>query len=94
MKTRGKILSSDFSSLIRKTLKPGFFKIKAKKLVAYAKSIQVKQPAFLGEDPIAHPSYANAYITPLDHIYQLGDIKNSDGSPFITDLFKLLHGFH
>jgi hypothetical protein len=61
-------LSSEFSSLIGKTLKPGFFKIKAKKLVAYAKCLKVKQPEFLGEDPVAHPTYANAYIAPLDHL--------------------------
>ena len=63
-------------------------------MVAYAKALKVKQPEFLGEDPIAHPTYANAYIAPLDHIFSLGNLKNSDGSPIITDLFKLLHGSH
>lgn len=83
-------MSPDFSGIVGQTLKSSKFRIKAKKLIAFAKSIGVKQPEFLGDDPIAHPSYANAYVFPA--LMGASGMKNPDGSAIITDSLKILHG--
>ncbi|NVM29617.1 MAG: MaoC family dehydratase N-terminal domain-containing protein [Candidatus Helarchaeota archaeon] len=83
-------MSKDFSNIIGQTLKPGTFKIRAKKLVAFANSIKVKQPDYLEDEPIAHPSYANAYVAPA--IRSIFEAKNPDGSLIITNPLKILHG--
>ncbi|MHA1143174.1 MAG: FAS1-like dehydratase domain-containing protein [Candidatus Helarchaeota archaeon] len=83
-------MSPDFSNLIGQTLKPSKFKVKAKKLAAFAESIQVKQPEYLGDDPIAHPAYANAYVLPA--LMGVTGAKNPDGSKIITNPLKILHG--
>ena len=83
-------MSKDFSNIIGQTLEPGIFKIRAKKLVAFANSIKVKQPDYLEDDPIAHPSYANAYVAPA--IRSIFKAKNPDGSLIITNPLRILHG--
>ncbi len=83
-------MSPDFSSLIGQTLKSTKFKVKGKKLAAFAESIGVKQPEFLGDDPIAHPAYANAYVLPA--LMGVTGAKNPDGSKMITNMLKILHG--
>ena len=83
-------MSPDFSKIIGQTLKPGKFKVRAKKLVEFAECLKFKQPEFLGDDPIAHPSYANAYAAPA--IASAFEAKNPDGSLIITDPLKILHG--
>ncbi|MHA1786185.1 MAG: FAS1-like dehydratase domain-containing protein [Candidatus Helarchaeota archaeon] len=83
-------MSPDFSSLIGQTLKSTKFKVKAKKLAAFAKSIGANQPEFVGDDPIAHPAYANAYVLPA--LMGVTGAKNPDGSKIITNMLKILHG--
>ena len=83
-------MSPDFSSLIGQTLKSTKFKIKAKKLDGFARSIGAKQAEFLGDDPIAHPAYANAYVLPA--LMGVTGAKNPDGSKIITNMLKILHG--
>lgn len=80
----------DFSDLIGQTLKGTKFKVKAEKLVEFAKSIGAKQPEFTGDDPIAHPAYANAYVLPA--LMGVTGAKNPDGSKIITNPLKILHG--
>ncbi|NVM28062.1 MAG: MaoC family dehydratase N-terminal domain-containing protein [Candidatus Helarchaeota archaeon] len=82
---------SDFSALIGLKLKPTKFKIKKKKLLEFAKSIGAKQPEYNDSDgPIAHPSYANAYVMPA--LMKVGEAKNPDGSMVIKNPLKILHG--
>ena len=83
-------MSPDFSGLIGQTLKSTKFKVKGKKLDAFAKSIGAKQAEFLGDDPIAHPAYANAYVLPA--LMGVTGAKNADGSKMITNMLKILHG--
>ncbi len=78
------------SGLIGQTLKGTKFKIKKKKLVAFAESIGATQPEFFGDDPIAHPAYANAYVFPA--LGGAGSAKNADGSGIITNPLAILHG--
>ena len=78
------------SGLIGQTLSGKKFKIKGKKLSAFAKSIGATQSEFLGDDPIAHPAYANAYVFPA--LMGAAGGKNPDGSPIITNPLKILHG--
>jgi len=80
----------DFSGLIGQTLKSTKFKIKAKKLKAFAASVGAKQPEFLSDDPVAHPAYANAYVLPA--LMGVTGAKNPDGSKIITNMLKILHG--
>lgn len=78
------------SALIGQTLKGTKFKIKKNKLIEFAKSIGATQPEFYGDDPIAHPAYANAYVFPA--LGGAGSAKNSDGSPIVTNALAILHG--
>ena len=82
---------SDFSALIGQVLKSSRFKVKKKKLLAFAESIGAKQPQFNDpNDPIAHPAYANAYVLPA--LMGVTEAKNADGSQLIKNPLKILHG--
>ena len=72
-------------------LKSARFKVKKKKLLAFAKSIGAKQPQYNDpNDPIAHPAYANAYAMPA--LMSITSAKDPDGNPLIKDALKILHG--
>lgn len=82
---------SDFSALIGMELKPTKFKVKKKKLLEFAQSIGAKQDVFNDpNDPIAHPSYANAYVLPA--LMSINEAKQADGSALIKNPLKILHG--
>lgn len=82
---------SDFSYLNGMKLKSTKFKVKKKKLLAFAKSIGVKEPQFNDpNDPIAHPSYANAYVFPA--LMSINSAKDPNGNPLIKDALRILHG--
>ncbi|MHA1130516.1 MAG: FAS1-like dehydratase domain-containing protein [Candidatus Helarchaeota archaeon] len=82
---------ADFSYLEGQKLKPSKFKVKKKKLLAFAQSIGAKQPVFNDpNDPIAHPAYANAYILPA--LMSITNAKDPDGNTLIKDPLKILHG--
>ena len=82
---------SDYSHLEGLELKSTKFKVKKKKLLAFAQSIGAKQAQFNDpNDPIAHPSYANAYVLPA--LMSLTSAKVPDGNPIIKDPLKILHG--
>ena len=71
-------------------MKSTTFRVKKEKLVEFAESIGVKQKEFLGDDPIAHPAYANAYVFPA--LWKVNDVKGPDGQPVIKNPLKILHG--
>ncbi|MFX1294913.1 MAG: MaoC family dehydratase N-terminal domain-containing protein, partial [Promethearchaeota archaeon] len=82
---------SDFSTLIGMKLKPTKFKVKAKKLLAFAASIGAKQAKFVDpNDPVAHPAYANAYVFPA--LMSIVEAKQANGSVLIKNPLKILHG--
>ncbi|MBD3229187.1 MAG: hypothetical protein GF329_13475 [Candidatus Lokiarchaeota archaeon] len=67
------------------------FRIKKKKLLAFAESIGATQDKYLDpDDPIAHPAYANAYVFPA--LMKVNSAKDKNGKPLIKNLLKILHG--
>jgi len=83
-------MDRDFSYLIGMEMKGTTFKVKKKDLTAFAKSIGVTQEQYIGDDPIAHPSFANAYVFPA--LWKITDAKDPDGAPVIKNPLKILHG--
>ena len=78
------------------------YRIKGKKLSAFAAAIGDKNPKYYVPDPedpnekadysgiVAHPAYAACYTIPK-LLESLPDIKGSDGEPMLRNIGKLLH---
>ncbi len=77
------------------------YRIKGRKISAYAKSIGDVNPEFYVEPPegdvkadfsgiVAHPAYAATYTIP-GLLSQLPEMKGSDGEPLIRNIGKIMH---
>ena len=77
------------------------YRIKGKKISAYAKAIGDMSPEFYVEPPegdekadfsniVAHPAYAATYTIP-GLLGQLPELKGEDGQPLVRNIGKIMH---
>ena len=90
-----------FKQFIGTKLGEDKYRIKGKKISAYAKSIGDVNPEFYVEPPvgeekadfskiIAHPAYAATYTIP-GLLGRLPEMKGSDGQPLVKNIGKIMH---
>jgi hypothetical protein len=76
-------------------VKPSIYAIRGKMMAKYAEAIGDNNPKYTQavdgswEKTLAHPAYAAYYTIP--GLFDLADLKDTEGNPLITNIGKLLH---
>ena len=89
-----------FKQFVGFEIETSIYRIKGKKMSAYAKAIGDMNPKYHpkaaaeGEKPnyddvVAHPAYAAIYTIP--GLFKMADLNGEDGEPMIKNVGKLLH---
>lgn len=89
-----------FKQFVGFEIETSIYRIKGKKMSAYATSIGDTNPKYHppaaaeGEKPdysniVAHPAYAAIYTIP--GLFKIADLNGEDGEPMIKNVGKLLH---